>query len=60
MRDDLFSLFNIILIVVFALPILKSLGVSPLDTWSWWLILAPFYMTPIIAGIVMIVQKILD
>jgi hypothetical protein len=60
MRSDLFSLFNIILIVVFTLPILKILGVSPLDTWSWWLILAPFYMTPIVAGIVMIVQKILD
>jgi len=57
---NLFSLFNIILVVVFTLPILKLSSVSPVATWSWWLILAPFYGTPIIAGIVMIVQKILD
>jgi hypothetical protein len=60
MKSHFLNTFNIILVAIFALPILKAFGISPFDTYSWWLILAPFYGTPIIAGIVMIVQKILD
>ena len=60
MKNKLFDMFNIILVVAFTLPILKVLSFSPVAAWSWWIVLAPFYGTAIIAGIVMVVQKIMD
>jgi len=52
------DIFIWIFAITITLPILKFLNFTIVASWSWWIILAPFYGTFLISAGIMVIDKI--